>query len=68
MWPGAARCRPGAASACSSRRSIPRTPTRYRVDGVFEPMGGRSLAIEARRPDGSVETVRRTLYRTRLLQ
>jgi hypothetical protein len=31
-------------------------------------MGGRSLAIEARRPDGSVETVRRTLYRTRLLQ
>lgn len=46
----------------------PQDPTRYRVDGVFEPMGARSLAIEARRPDGSVETVRRTLYRTRLLQ
>ncbi|NDZ18042.1 peptidase S45 [Variovorax sp. WS11] len=43
----------------------PQDPTRYRVDGVFESMEARSLAVEAQRPDGSVETVRRTLYRTR---
>lgn len=43
----------------------PQDPTRYRVDGVFEPMEARSLAIEARRSDGSIETVRRTLYGTR---
>ncbi|MFH0133424.1 penicillin acylase family protein [Variovorax sp. VaC1] len=43
----------------------PADPTRYLVDGVAEPMKARPLAVAVRRPDGTVDLVRRTLYRTR---
>ncbi|WP_256219024.1 penicillin acylase family protein [Variovorax sp. 770b2] len=40
-------------------------PTRYIVDGVSEPMRRVPLAVQVRRADGTTDTVRRTLYRTR---
>ncbi len=43
----------------------PADPTRYLVDGRSEPMQAQPLAVAVRRPDGSVDLVRRTLYRTR---
>lgn len=43
----------------------PADPTRYLVDGRSEPMQAQPLAVAVRGPDGSVELVRRTLYRTR---
>ncbi|WP_255406990.1 penicillin acylase family protein [Rhodoferax sp. OV413] len=39
--------------------------TRYLVDGVSEPMRIQSLTVDVRRPNGSVEVVHRSLYRTR---
>ncbi len=43
----------------------PADATRYMVDGVSQPMQAQPLAVEVRHADGSVETVRRTLWRTR---
>lgn len=43
----------------------PADPTRYVIDGVSEPMARVSVAVQAREPDGTLRTVRRTLYRTR---
>lgn len=43
----------------------PADPTRYLVDGRSEPMQARTLAVAVRRPDGTPDLVRRTLYRTR---
>lgn len=43
----------------------PKDPTRYMVDGVSEPMQQVMVTVETRRADGTLETVRRTLYRTR---
>ncbi|AQH01123.1 acylase [Burkholderia sp. KK1] len=43
----------------------PADPTRYLVDGQSEAMTPVPLSVRARRADGSVETVSRTLYRTR---
>ncbi|CAG2157969.1 penicillin acylase family protein [Cupriavidus numazuensis] len=43
----------------------PADPTRYLVDGVSEPMQAVPVAVQAREPDGSIRTIRRTLYRTR---
>lgn len=40
-------------------------PTRYFVDGRSEPMRAQPLAVAVRRADGTVDLVRRTLYRTR---
>ncbi|MGJ7530500.1 penicillin acylase family protein [Variovorax sp. GB1P17] len=43
----------------------PADPTRYLVDGAAEPMQAQPLTVAVRRPDGTVDLVRRTLYRTR---
>ncbi|MDR5739565.1 MULTISPECIES: penicillin acylase family protein [unclassified Caballeronia] len=43
----------------------PADPTRYRFDGATEPMTPVPLTVRARRADGSLEPVTRTLYRTR---
>lgn len=43
----------------------PADPTRYLVDGRSESMEAQALAVAVRRPDGTVELVQRTLYRTR---
>jgi acyl-homoserine-lactone acylase len=43
----------------------PADPTRYLVDGQSEPMTPVTLSVRARRADGALETVTRTLYRTR---
>jgi acyl-homoserine-lactone acylase len=43
----------------------PADPTRYLVDGLSQPMQALPLAVEVRGADGTVDTVRRTLYRTR---
>jgi hypothetical protein len=43
----------------------PTDPTRYIVDGRSEPMHAQQLAVAVRRADGTVDLVRRTLYRTR---
>ncbi|MDQ0590048.1 penicillin acylase family protein [Variovorax paradoxus] len=43
----------------------PADPTRYLVDGVSERMQAQPVAVEVRRPDGTLEEIRRTLYRTR---
>ena len=43
----------------------PADAMRYLVDGVSEPMRTQPLAVQVRRPDGTTEVVRRTLYRTR---
>ena len=43
----------------------PADPTRYRFDGATEPMTPVPLSVRVRRADGSVESVARTLYRTR---
>ncbi|KND60217.1 Acyl-homoserine lactone acylase PvdQ, quorum-quenching [Candidatus Burkholderia verschuerenii] len=43
----------------------PADPTRYVVDGKTEPMTPVTLSVRARRADGSLETVTRTLFRTR---
>lgn len=43
----------------------PADPTRYRVDGVSEPMQARTLQVEVRGKDGALQTVTRTLYRSR---
>nr|WP_255701931.1 penicillin acylase family protein [Bordetella sp. LUAb4] len=40
-------------------------PTSYLVDGKPEPMSPVAVSVQARRPDGSLETVTRTLYMTR---
>lgn len=40
-------------------------PTRYVIDGVSEPMQAVPLAVEVRGPDDAINTVHRTLYRTR---
>ena len=42
----------------------PADPTRYMVDGRSEPMQAQPIAVAVRRSDGSVDLVRRTLYRT----
>lgn len=43
----------------------PADPTRYRYDGASEPMTPVPLTVRARRADGSLASVTRTLYRTR---
>ncbi|MET3441667.1 acyl-homoserine-lactone acylase [Variovorax paradoxus] len=43
----------------------PADPTRYMVDGRSEAMQARTLAVAARKPDGTVDLVQRTLYSTR---
>lgn len=43
----------------------PADPTRYIYDGRPEPMTAVPITVQSRRPDGSSETVTRTLYRTR---
>ncbi len=43
----------------------PADPTRYLVDGVSEPMRAQPLAVQVRGADGTIDVVRRTLYRTR---
>ncbi|WP_395316555.1 penicillin acylase family protein [Variovorax sp. UC74_104] len=43
----------------------PADATRYLVDGRSEPMQAQALAVAVRRPDGTVDLARRTLYRTR---
>jgi acyl-homoserine-lactone acylase len=43
----------------------PADPTRYMVDGQSEPMTPVPLTLRARLADGTLETVTRTLYRTR---
>jgi acyl-homoserine-lactone acylase len=43
----------------------PADPTRYLVDGQSEPMTPVALSVRVRRADGSMETVTRTLYRSR---
>lgn len=43
----------------------PADPTRYMVDGRSEAMQSRTLAVAVRKPDGTVDLVQRTLYRTR---
>lgn len=43
----------------------PQDPTRYRVDGGYEPMQATTLAVEVRGAEGRIEQVRRTLYRSR---
>jgi acyl-homoserine-lactone acylase len=40
-------------------------PTSYWVDGSIEPMQRRDVRVEVRRPDGSLETVGRSLWWTR---
>ncbi|RZL10238.1 MAG: penicillin acylase family protein [Rubrivivax sp.] len=45
----------------------PAAPTRYRVDGVAEPMQATTVSVEVRGEGGGApRTVSRTLYRTRL--
>jgi acyl-homoserine-lactone acylase len=43
----------------------PADPTRYVYDGRTEAMTAVPITVQSRRPDGSSETVTRTLYRTR---
>ncbi|MDP9900688.1 penicillin acylase family protein [Variovorax ginsengisoli] len=43
----------------------PTDPTRYLVDGRSEAMRAQPLTVPVRRADGSLDLVRRTLYRTR---
>ncbi|MCO6440623.1 MAG: penicillin acylase family protein [Nitrococcus mobilis] len=43
---------------------VPGTPTSYRYDGEIRKMTPLPITIEARRSDGRVEKVTRTLYRT----
>jgi acyl-homoserine-lactone acylase len=40
-------------------------PTRYRCDGEYEDMESQEYSVEVLQADGSVETVSRTLYRSR---
>ncbi|MGS0897007.1 penicillin acylase family protein [Burkholderia stagnalis] len=44
---------------------VPGQPTAYRYDGKTEEMTAVPLSVDAKQPDGTLKTVRRTLYRTR---
>ncbi|GAB3491096.1 penicillin acylase family protein [Amycolatopsis cihanbeyliensis] len=44
---------------------VPGEPTTYLVDGRAERMTSRTVSVEVRGPDGSLDTVERTLYSTR---
>ncbi|WP_216215158.1 penicillin acylase family protein [Amycolatopsis aidingensis] len=44
---------------------VPGEPTTYLVDGRQEKMTSRAVSVQVRGPDGSLDTVERTLYSTR---
>ena len=44
--------------------TVPGAPTKYLVDGVRKDMTSQEVAVEVRRPDGSIGTVTRTLWAT----
>lgn len=55
----------GVPFALTELRLVPGDPTSYFVDGKKEKMTKRRVTVQVRRPDGSLEPVTRTQWRTR---